>query len=73
MPNRKYNKTRRQQLGMPDRWRLLERLDPTVMVFVPDQISIGNEKPLTWKRLVFTRKSQLEELKKEYGDEMEVI
>lgn len=68
-----HRKTRRQQFGMPDRWRLLEKLDPSVMAFVPDQISIGNEKPSTWRRLAFVRKSQIDELKEQYGDDLEVI
>ena len=66
-------KTRRQQMGMPDRWRLLERLDPTVMVFIPDQVCIGNEKPSIWKRLGFARKSEIEELRKQYGNDLEVL
>lgn len=67
-----HRKNRRQQLGMPDRWRLLERLDPTMMVFVPDKY-IGNECEYTWKRLIIVRKSQIEDLRKQYGDDMEVI
>lgn len=66
-------KTRRQQLGMPDRWRLLERLDPTVMVFIPDRTYDDINGVATWKRLGFARKSQIEELRKQYGDGLEVF
>ena len=67
------HETRRQQMGMPDRWRLLERLDPTVMVIIPDQVYVGSEKLSTWKRLGFARKSELEELRKQYGNDFEVL
>lgn len=64
--------SRRQQLGMPDRWRLLEKLDPTVMVFVPKEYT-GIKVSGPWKALAFARKSQVEELKKMYGEDLEVL
>lgn len=73
MQVRSYRKTRRQQLGKPDRWRLLEKLDPSMMVIIPDYCCVGSEKPSVWRRLVIVRRSQIEELKKQYGDDMEVI
>ena len=61
-------KTRRQQLGLPDRWRLLERLDPSRFVVLH-----GKDDDRENYSCIPVRRSQIEELKKEYGDEMEVI
>ena len=61
-------KTRRQQLGLPDRWRLLERLDPTRLVVLHSK-----DEEREYYSCIPVRQSQIEELKKEYGDEMEVI
>lgn len=70
----KTNKTRRQQLGMPERWRLLEKLDPTVIVLIPDEDYMSNDGlQSSFRRLGFARKSQVEELKKQYGDDLEVL
>lgn len=65
-------KTRRQQLGMPDRWRLLEKLDPTVAFFFPDNYIINGEE-YVYKRFGWARKSQIEELRNIYGDSIEVL
>jgi len=63
-----HRKTRRQQLGLPDRWRLLERLDPTRLVVLHSK-----DEEREYYSCISVRQSQIEELKKEYGDEMEVI
>ena len=61
-------RSRRQQLGMPDRWRLLEKLDPCQLVILRSQD--GNAK---YSSAVFVRRSEVEKLKEEYGENMEVV
>lgn len=68
MINGGYRKTRRQQLGLPDRWRLLEKLDPSRLVVLHSK-----DEEREYYSCIPVRQSQIEELKKEYGDEMEVL
>lgn len=63
-----HRKTRRQQLGLPDRWRLLEKLDPSRLVVLHNK-----DDEREYYSCIPVRQSQIEELKKEYGEEMEVI
>lgn len=65
---RSRRKTRRQQLGMPDRWRLLERLDPSRLVVLHSK-----DEEREYYSCIPVRQSQIEELKEQYGDGMEVI
>jgi len=62
------HKTRRQQKGMPDRWRLLEKLDPCQFVVLRRQD--GN---VEYSSAVFVRRSEVEKLREEYGENMEVL
>ena len=62
------HKTRRQRMGMPDRWRLLERLDPTVMVILR-----SHDDERQYSSCTFTRQSELQKLRLEYGNDMEVL
>lgn len=65
---RSRRKTRRQQCGLPDRWRLLERLNPSRLIVLHSK-----DEEREYYSCIPVRQSQIEELKKEYGDEMEVI
>jgi len=62
------HKTRRQQNGRPDRWRLLEKLDPCQLVILRSQ-----DGDVQYSSAVFVRRSEIEKLKEEYGDNMEVL
>jgi hypothetical protein len=53
---------------MPDRWRLLEKLDPCQFVILRSQD--GN---VEYSSAVFVRRSEVEKLKEEYGENMEVV
>lgn len=61
-------KTRRQQMGMPDRWRLLERLDPCQLVILRSQYG-----DMKCSSAILVRRSEVEKLKEEYGKNMEVL
>lgn len=62
------HKTRRQQKGMPDRWRLLERLDPTRIVLFRSV-----EEDVKYSSCICVRQSEIDELREKYGDDMEVL
>ena len=68
MNGNKTKKTRRQQLGLPDRWRLLEKLDPIRLVVLHSKY--GEREYCNY---IVVRQSHIEELKEEYGEDMEVI
>lgn len=62
------HKTRRQQKGMPDRWRLLEKLDPCQFVILRSQ-----DDDVKYSSAILVRRSEVEKLKGEYGENMEVL
>ena len=62
------HKTKRQQKGMSDRWRLLEKLNPWQLVILRSQ-----DDDVKYSSAVFVRRSEVEKLKEEYGGNMEVL
>lgn len=57
---------------MNDRWRLKNRIDPLVLCTIPsDDKRIT--KVMSYREILLVRKSKLEEAKKKYGNDLEVI
>lgn len=67
------SKSRRQQIGMPDRWRVLEKLDPTMTIIISEECIIDGKVCGVLKTLAFPRKSKLEEMRRIYGEDLEVL
>ena len=53
---------------MPDRWRLLEKLDPCQFVILRSQ-----DDDVKYSSAILVRRSEVEKLKGEYGENMEVL
>lgn len=62
------HKTRRQQNGMLDRGRLLEKLDPCQLVILRSQ-----DDDVKYSSAILVRRSEVEKLKEEYDENMEVL
>ena len=56
---------------MNDRWRLINRIDPLLMCTIPCEYEWGKMK--IYRKLIFVRKSRLEETREKYGDNLEVL
>lgn len=67
------SKSHQQKIGMPDRWRVFEKLDPMVTIIIPEEYNINGKASGVWKTLAFSRKSKLEELRRIYGKDLEVL
>lgn len=57
---------------MNDRWRLKNRIDPLVLCTIPGKDERVT-KNMPYREVLLVRKSRLEEAKKKYGNDLEVI